>query len=91
MATKGNKPVKKIDYSAPVKRSQLSIDYMMGYITEKAPDLKEEFKTFAISNISDDKLDMKAIRKKFEEKFPKAIIQRKGSGYKTAVDKLKEW
>lgn len=92
MASKEKKTAKSIDYSAPVKKSKLSIDYMMGYISAKAPDYKEEFKSFAVLKVLDNgKIDIKAVREEFVKKFPETVIQPKAKSYKTALDKLKEW
>ena len=82
------KTVKEIDITKPVKRNQLSLDYMIAYISANDENGKDEFKENAIV---DNKYNSKNARDYFCKKYPGAVIVAEKKGFKTATDKLNEW
>lgn len=89
---KSNGDNKVIDYSKPIKLSKMTIDFMMGYIDEKDPGYKDQFKEYALNRVKEDKksLDIKKIRSAFINKYPNTELKRTKTK-KTSLEKLKEW
>lgn len=94
MATRRKRKAKEIDVNKPLKKNELSLDFMMAYIEEKVADedfekAKEEFKKE--SRDADGKYTPKKARDFFAEKYPDAIKKPEKKSAKSADDKLNDW
>ena len=71
----------------------LTLEAMMQFIDEKAPDFKEDFKKVALveNKNGDIRYNSAKARHAFCDKFMPELLPKKKSPKKTKTDLLKEW
>ena len=94
MATKRRKKATVIDTDIPLKKNELSLDYMMAYIEDKVDEDKQaqakaDFKAVALDSNGD--YQPKQARDYFEKTYPTAVKKPEKKGAKKAKDKLADW
>lgn len=96
MATKRKK---KIDITTPVKKNELSFDYMTLYIEDKFKNdkgalekAKAEFKANAVEEVDGEKkYSPKKARAYFVENYAEAVILKAEKKQISVLDKLDRW
>ena len=89
MATRVKKKKDKvIDITTPLKKNQLSLDYMKEYIKENDPNGKDDFIKEALV---EGRYNPKNARDYFCTKYPEAVILPKEKNSNDATAKLLEW